>query len=151
LSLRHVSSTDLEASVRGFHNATFQSCFSATEGKVLFQLFTEEVVQMLNSSEFFNSVRALTPQERMEVIKETLAAQPITSSKDDPTPTPPSPAVVLTPTPPSSQQAAESSRAASKRKAVDPPPVPHETKTSRPGDGWYVVQVGVVPGVYYGM
>lgn len=61
-------------------------------------------------------------------------------------------ASVTTASPPSSQPA-ESSRAASKRKAVDPLPAPSSQSVtlSRPGDGWYIVHTGVLPGVYYGV
>lgn len=91
----------------------------------------------------FLGVDALVQRQREEARNETPAAQPtvtvqVTQIRSQPSPPP---------------QVAESSKSASKRKAVDPPLTasPQKSKMIRPGDGWYVVHTGVLPGVYYGV
>lgn len=91
----------------------------------------------------FSGVEALMPQLAENVLEVTPAAQPIASVQVTPSRS-------SSPRPP---QVAESSKAASKRKAVEPSPTltPQRHEGHRPGDGWYVVHTGVLPGVYYGV
>ena len=144
-----VISTELEGCVKGYENAIFQSCSSVSEGNIKFQLFTQRVVEMFANSDPFSGVESLMPRQKEERREATPAPQLTAPVQVTPTNS-------LSSLPP---QVAESSRAASKRRAVDPPLNPpqnanvtplQKSKVTRPGEGWYVVHTGVLPGVYYG-
>lgn len=140
LSLRRFSSTELEGCVRGYENAIFQSCASVAEGNIKFQIFIQRVVEMFKVPDLFSGVDTLMLQRQEGGGGTTSISQPTIPVQ-----------VVLTHSQ-HSTPVAESSKAASKRRAVDPPPSPppQKSKLVRPGDGWYVVHTGVLPGVYYG-
>ncbi|KAF9782643.1 hypothetical protein BJ322DRAFT_1110520 [Thelephora terrestris] len=136
--------SELEASVKGYDGAVFRACSSVSEGKIKFEIFSGRVHQMFNVSDPFAGVEALMPQLAEDACETTPGAQSIT----------PAPVTPVRSPLPCPSQLVESSRAASKRKAVDSPPalIPQDSyKGSRPGDGWYVVHTGVLPGVYYGV
>jgi hypothetical protein len=141
--LRWLSSSELEACVKGYENATFQSCSSVAEGNIKFQLFTQRVVEMFTTSDPFCGVGALMPRQKEEPSESISVAQPTTPVQ-----------VAAVHLQPSVQpQVAESSKAASKRRAIDPSltPFSDKPKVARPGDGWYVVHTGFLPGVYFGV
>lgn len=97
---------------------------------------------MFADTNLFSGVGALIP-------KPTEEAPKVPPTTQLPAPIQVTPVRNPSPLPP---QVAESSKAASKRRAVDPllAPTSQTPLVPRPGEGWYVVHAGAVPGVYYG-
>lgn len=137
-------STELECSVKGYPNAVFRSCSSATEANIKFHLFTERIVQMFDGPDPFSGVDALTLKEE-EVNYQQPAAPDIQSS-----PTLAFPKLSLTPQVTESwntplDDVAGPSKLASNR---DGARSSCSFDVPRRANGWYVAYHAVLPGVY---
>ena len=93
---------------------------------------------MFNVHDPFSGVDAIMPPSNGGARKVNPVAQPATPVQGTST----------RPQHFSPSQVAQSSKAAGKRRAASPS---QKSKIARPGDGWYVVHTGVLPGVYYGV
>ena len=151
------SSTEVEASVKGFSGAIYRSCASVGEGKIRLQLFIEKIGALFAGSDPFSFV------DDMILEPDSEGADGDDGGDDEPAPAVGTTAPALTapnlplapnvdPTAastgdveykPASNDVAESSKSALNRQVASPAP--------RPREGWFVAYNAVLPGVYLGV
>ena len=141
--LTQLSRSELEACVKGHVNAVFRSCSSLTDANIKFQLFTQRVVDMFAGPgpDPFSDANALAPTPARGELQETPTVRSAI-----PTPIVPK---YLRYVP----QVAESSKSALKQRADSGSSLVSPMRCLKiplPGDGWYLVYNGVLPGVYCG-
>ena len=143
-SLTRLSRSELEACVKGYNNAVFRCCPSLTDANIKFQLFIQRVADMFAGPgpDPFSDVNALAATPARGRLQETPTVRSAT----------------LTPIVPKHfrhvPQVAESSKSALKQRADSGSSLAspmRRLKIPPPGDGWYLVYNGVLPGVYCGL
>ena len=135
------SRTELECSVKGYTGAIFQSCSSLADANIRFQLFSQRVAQMFTGLDPFSGVANFVPPPvGGNDLQEIPAVQATTPTQIASHNLPPAPQVAASP------------KSAIKRNDPGPSLVlpACRLKNPQPGDGWYIVYKGVLPGVYYG-
>ncbi|KAF9789421.1 hypothetical protein BJ322DRAFT_1105268 [Thelephora terrestris] len=142
--------TEIEGSIKNYTGALYQSCSSITEGKIRLQLFAQRAAHMFCGRDPFSSVAdlmSLSDDGDGNSDDDGNGEQEIGMAARSCTPVLVMPTISLAPEPanpsgPASNDIAESSKSTSDPKGAG---------SSHPGEGWYVVYHGALPGVCFGV